>query len=102
MSEIIRSERLGEQYERVIHASGLSILLYPKKSVTTYATLVLRYGAQDTTFLLDGVAHRVPDGTAHFLENKMFERFVVLTKDEGPGTLAHIYDEKLNCVYCKI
>ena len=74
MSDIIRSERLGEQYERVTHSSGLSILLYPKRSVTTYATLVLRYGAQDTTFLLDGVEHRVPDGTAHFLEHKMFAR----------------------------
>lgn len=35
------------------------------------------------------------------LNNKVFERFVVLTKDEGPGTLSHIYDEKLNCIYCK-
>lgn len=74
MIDIIRSERLGEQYERVTHASGLSILLYPKKSVTTYATLVLRYGAQDTVFLMDGKEYRVPDGTAHFLEHKMFAR----------------------------
>ncbi len=36
------------------------------------------------------------------LDNKIFERFVVLTNDEGPGTLAYIYDEKLNCIYCKI
>ncbi len=35
------------------------------------------------------------------LDNKIFERFVVLTNDEGPGTLAYIYDEKLNCIYYK-
>lgn len=74
MIERIRNERLLEQYECFIHSSGLPILLFPKKSVTTYATLIIRYGAQDTCFLLDGVEHKVPDGTAHFLEHKMFAR----------------------------
>ena len=74
MTDIIRNERLGEQYELLTHPSGLSILLYPKKSVTTYASLVLRFGAQDTVFQLGGEERRVPDGTAHFLEHKMFAR----------------------------
>lgn len=74
MIECIQNERLREQYERFNHPSGLPILLFPKKSVTTYATLVVRYGAQDTLFTLDGVEHKVPDGTAHFLEHKLFAR----------------------------
>lgn len=35
------------------------------------------------------------------LDNKYFDRFVVLTSEEGPGTLTNIYDEKLNCIYCR-
>lgn len=41
-------------------------------------------------------------GFDEILNNKIFSRFVVLTKDEGPGTLSQIYDEKLNCIYCKV
>ncbi len=74
MIDTITSERLGEAYHRLTHPSGLEILLFPKKCVTTFATLVLRYGAQDVAFSLDGKEYRVPDGTAHFLEHKMFAR----------------------------
>lgn len=35
------------------------------------------------------------------LDKKFFSRFVVLNSDEGPGTIAQIFDEKLNCIYCK-
>ena len=35
------------------------------------------------------------------LNEKFFSRFVVLNNCEGPGTLANIYDEKLNCIYCR-
>lgn len=35
------------------------------------------------------------------LNEKYFTRFVVLSGDEGPGTLTGIYDEKLNCLYCR-
>ena len=35
------------------------------------------------------------------LDEKFFSRFVVLSSDEGPGTLTNIYDEKLNCIYCR-
>ena len=35
------------------------------------------------------------------LDGKYFSRYVVLTSDEGPGTLTNIYDEKLNSIYCR-
>lgn len=41
------------------------------------------------------------NGFDKVLDNKYFSRFVLLTNDEGPGTLSQIYDEKLNCIYCK-
>ena len=35
------------------------------------------------------------------LENKVFDRYVVLSDSEGPGTLTHIYDSNFKCVYCR-
>lgn len=35
------------------------------------------------------------------LEEKYFTRFVVLSNSEGPGTLKAVFDEKLNCIYCR-
>jgi len=35
------------------------------------------------------------------LDEKYFSRYVILSYDEGPGTLTKIYDEKLNCIYCR-
>jgi len=40
-------------------------------------------------------------GFDEILDKKIFSRFVVLTNEEGPGTLSYIYDEKLNCIYFK-
>ncbi len=40
-------------------------------------------------------------GFDKIIENKYFSRFVLLSGDEGPGTLTNIYDEKLNCIYCR-
>ena len=40
-------------------------------------------------------------GFDFILANKFFSRFVVLTSDEGPGTLTNIYDENLNPIYCR-
>jgi len=41
-------------------------------------------------------------GFDEIIDRKFFSRFVVLTNDEGPGTLFAIYDERLNCIYCKM
>lgn len=40
-------------------------------------------------------------GFDEILDKKFFNRFVVLNNDDGPGTLSEIYDERLNCIYCK-
>ena len=34
------------------------------------------------------------------LNAKMFERFVVLNSNCGPGTLEGVYNQNLNCIYC--
>ncbi len=60
---------LGEQYEEVRHASGLTVLVSPKDFSTYHATLGVAYGSMDRF-----AGHTVPMGIAHFLEHKMFER----------------------------
>ena len=35
------------------------------------------------------------------LDKRVFTRFVVLSKANGPGTLDYIYDENLNLIYCR-
>ena len=40
-------------------------------------------------------------GFDKIIENKVFDRYVVLSDAEGPGTLNNIYDSNLKCVYCR-
>lgn len=78
MSEVreIRNERLSESYFEIDHASGLKILVYPKRNyASSYAVFGTRYGSIDTAFRLKGEKKftEVPAGIAHFLEHKLFE-----------------------------
>lgn len=70
-TEWIRHEckPLEEHYWEAHHASGLTVLVSPKRFSTYHATLGVRYGSTDR---LSG--GRFPMGMAHFLEHKMFER----------------------------
>ena len=40
-------------------------------------------------------------GFDELINKKFFSRYVVLSNDEGPGTITQVYDEKLNCIYCR-
>ena len=64
------SARLGEKFVRVEHPSGLTVLIFPKKMSTVHTLFAVNYGSLDTA-LPDGTP--IPDGTAHFLEHKLFE-----------------------------
>lgn len=72
----IRSARTGESYFRIDHPSGLTILLCPMPHFNSaYAMFSTEYGSVDSAFRLagEGEYSHIPDGTAHFLEHKMFE-----------------------------
>lgn len=67
---------LGECYDKIIHASGLTVYVFPKKMTGKYALLATHFGSMDRRFRLpekDGREMDIPDGVAHFLEHKMFE-----------------------------
>ncbi|NGQ94084.1 insulinase family protein [Brevibacillus sp. SYP-B805] len=65
--------------ETVYHeklTNGLTVYLVPKRGFSkTYAVFTTRYGSIDSHFKTrSGEEIHVPDGIAHFLEHKMFEK----------------------------
>ncbi len=76
MKEIIKSQRLGEEYIQIEHPSGLTLMLYPMKGYSTaYALFATQCGSIDDHFKTqqDDSYVQVPAGIAHFLEHKLFE-----------------------------
>ncbi len=74
--EIIRDERLGEQYSLIHHPSGLDVLVWKMEGFsTTEALFATRYGSINTCFKTakTGGFITVPEGIAHYLEHKLFE-----------------------------
>ncbi|MFJ7950597.1 EF-P 5-aminopentanol modification-associated protein YfmH [Lysinibacillus sp. NPDC096418] len=62
-------------YEKL--ENGLDVYILPKKGFSkTFVTFTTKYGSIDRTFVPIGEteAITVPDGIAHFLEHKMFEK----------------------------
>ena len=75
--EILKFNQMDEQvyYEKL--DNGLQVYLMPKAGFNkTYATFTTKYGSIDSQFVpLGGDAPiTVPDGIAHFLEHKLFEK----------------------------
>ncbi len=64
--KVIRNDLLDDEYYEIDHKSGLKIFVYPKEGYgSTYAVFGTNYGSID--------AVDIPNGTAHFLEHKLFE-----------------------------
>lgn len=75
--EKITFDQLQEElfYEKM--DNGLQVYILPKKGFNkTYATFTTKYGSIDNHFVpLDKTDYiKVPDGIAHFLEHKLFEK----------------------------
>ena len=75
ISHTFKDSVSGEAYKEILHPSGLTVYVYPKKLTTAYAMFTSRYGSLERTFRLAGENFvTVPDGVAHFLEHKLFEQ----------------------------
>ncbi len=74
-STLIQNPFLRERYHKILHPSGLTVYVFEKKLSTVYAALTVRFGSLDNRFRFASEEDflSVPDGTAHFLEHKMFE-----------------------------
>ncbi len=71
----VRNELLNERFYDIDHPSGLKILVMPKENYSSsYAIFATKYGSIDTMIQMnDGAFKEIPEGTAHFLEHKLFE-----------------------------
>lgn len=74
-SMTVKNSFLAEQYDKIIHKSGLTVYVFPKKLSTAYASLTVKFGSLDSKFRFENEDDFLclPDGIAHFLEHKMFE-----------------------------
>lgn len=75
------NETYFKQLEETLYheqlANGLKVYILPKKGFSkTFVTFTTKYGSIDSKFIPLGKdeAVTVPDGIAHFLEHKMFEK----------------------------
>ncbi|CAJ1002507.1 putative Zn-dependent peptidase [Brevibacillus aydinogluensis] len=69
-------EQVNETVYHETLPNGLQVYLVPKQGFSkTYAVFTTRYGSIDSHFRTrNGEEVHVPDGIAHFLEHKMFEK----------------------------
>jgi len=75
--EKISFDQLQEELFHEKMSNGLNVYILPKKGFNkTYATFTTKYGSVDNTFVPFGKDDyvKVPDGIAHFLEHKLFEK----------------------------
>lgn len=75
--ESVHEPAVDETLYRAKLDSGLEILVLPKPGFQQkYAVFGVGYGSVDNTFVLPGTAQatQVPDGIAHFLEHKLFDK----------------------------
>ncbi|MBM7603255.1 putative Zn-dependent peptidase [Metabacillus crassostreae] len=77
MTNPIRFDQLEETLYHEKMENGLDVYVLPKKGFNkTYATFTTKYGSIDNKFvpLNEEKSISVPDGIAHFLEHKLFEK----------------------------
>src|SRR3954454_10802446 len=75
--EKITFDQLQEELFHEKLSNGLNDYILPKKGFNkTFATFTTKYGSIDNTFVPLGKEEyaKVPDGIAHFLEHKLFEK----------------------------
>ncbi len=72
--ETVSDPVLGEQVLLARTSRGLPVRVVPTDRFTEVAAVVsFGYGSTDLGFQNNGVAHRSPEGVAHYLEHKLFE-----------------------------
>ncbi len=83
-STVKYNEKIEEGYTKIKHKSGLEVYIIPKDHASSFAGFGTKFGSFVNKFRLEGEKEftDIPDGTAHFLEHKMFEN------EDGEDTFA--------------
>ena len=105
---IIKSDRFKEQYYKIKHPSGLTILVWSMEGFSsTEALFGTNYGSINTRFKTNKDADfvDVPEGIAHFLEHKLFENedcdvFELYAKTGANGNAYTSFDKTVYLFSC--
>lgn len=102
--EIIKDNVLNETIFRKKYENGLDAYVLPKKGFSkSFASLTVKYGSNDSNFVPLGSDRpiKVPDGVAHFLEHKMFEKEYgsVFERFDKLGVSANAYTTNTHTSY---
>lgn len=75
MIKEIKNDLLCESYYKIEHKSGLTVYVMKKEGYkSSYAIFGTAFGSADNHYITaDNEEVTLPDGTAHFLEHKLFE-----------------------------
>lgn len=75
MIEKIYNDIVKETCLKYVHPSGVQVYMLPMAGYSTaVAQFTAKFGSADNAFSVNGGAvQKVPDGTAHYLEHKLFE-----------------------------
>lgn len=74
MTEKIHSNIIDEDCIKYVHPCGVTVFMCPMEGFSTVtAQFSVRFGSEDNCYVKDGVKITIPDGTAHYLEHKLFE-----------------------------
>lgn len=74
MIEKIYNDIIKETCLKYVCSCGTEVYMLPMKGWNTaVAQFTARFGSQDNSFVSDGKLIEIPDGTAHYLEHKLFE-----------------------------
>lgn len=75
MIERIYDDVIKETCLKYVHESGVRVFMLPMAGYSTaVAQFTAKFGSMDNSFSVNGGAfQKVPDGTAHYLEHKLFE-----------------------------
>ncbi|MBT4028384.1 MAG: insulinase family protein [Planctomycetes bacterium] len=75
ITHTLKDPRMGEEIIFAEASNGMQVAVCPKRGFSAVSAHVgLRFGSTDTRFRSpEGAIVEVPDGSAHFLEHKLFE-----------------------------
>lgn len=95
---------LGETLYSEVLDNGLKVNLIPRRGVSkVYGFFVTKFGSNDTSFIPLGETNKttVPEGVAHFLEHKLFEKedYDVMEKFGAFGAMPNAYTNFTETAY---
>lgn len=74
MVEKIYSDIVRESCLKYVHPCGVTVYMYPMEKRSASAQFAVKFGSMDNRYRLrGGELAEIPDGTAHYLEHKLFE-----------------------------